>query len=503
MSILRVPYGKKTIDGTKKGYENAVEIKIEKNVKAFEAFGNTAKASLMWDEEGLYIFAECKKEDVSVDGAQPWDNDSFEIFINEDNSKSAQTKDGDGQYRVGADGEISLGLKAKEENITAIAKMTDEGYTVDAYIKFETKKEIGHVMGFDILVNDRRDGARRSVSAWVDNSVNGWLTTENYGTIMLAGDISLMQEKLRVFSNKEIIDLATGYVRAYEKHGFPVFERVTQSQVKVLNGYNGLWQRTSGVSLNFHTNSKFVAMELFNDYESGDTSFDFYVDGVMAKSINAVTLDEVTFFKLNLDGEMHNVQIYYSNQSRGFLRNLAIEKDAVFEKHQYKKKILFLGDSITEGAGATTSSMCYANIVAREMDYEVLNQAISGYGHDADYIEMPEVQPDVVLLAMGINDQGNANFEEKVREYHEKLDKLFGDKEIYIITPRWTSVHTDEQVLTAKAKIIKSASRFEYMQIIEGDKTLPHDVKYFADGVHPNNFGYHIEAVRVISTMKK
>jgi len=315
--------------------------------------------------------------------------------------------------------------------------------------------------------------------------------------------MSLMQEKLRVFSNEEIIDLATGYVRAYEKNGFPVFERVTPRQVEVLNGYNGLWQRTSGVSLNFHTNSKFVAMELFNDYESGDTSFDFYVDGVMAKSVNAVTLDEVTFFKLNLDGEMHNVQIYYSNQSRGFLRNLAIEKDAVFEKHQYKKKILFLGDSITEGAGATTSSMCYANIVAREMDYEVLNQAISGYGHDADYIEMPEVAPDVILLAMGINDQGNANFEEKVREYHEKLDKLFGDKEIYIITPRWTSVHTDEQVLTAKAKIIKSASRFDYMQIIEGDKTLPHDVKYFADGVHPNNLGYHIEAVRVISTMKK
>ena len=83
---------------------------------------------------------------------------------------------------------------------------------------------------------------------------------------MLSGDMSLMQEKLRVFSNKVIIDLATGYVKAYEKNGFPVFERVTPRQVEVLNGYNGTWQRTSGVSLNFHTNSKFVAMELFNDY---------------------------------------------------------------------------------------------------------------------------------------------------------------------------------------------------------------------------------------------
>ena len=41
-------------------------------------------------------------------------------------------------------------------------------------------------------------------------------------------------------------------------------------------------------------------------------------------------------------------------------------------------RLLFLGDSITEGVGASAPENVYVNLVAKTMQFEVVNYGISG-----------------------------------------------------------------------------------------------------------------------------
>ena len=85
-------------------------------------------------------------------------------------------------------------------------------------------------------------------------------------------------------------------------------------------------------------------------------------------------------------------------------------------------KLLFLGDSITEGVGASTQEKRYTNLVAKRLGCEVINYGISGTriarqketspntNFDIDYrtrVALMETECDRVFIFGGTNDYGH------------------------------------------------------------------------------------------------
>ena len=79
----------------------------------------TAKIKCLWDDEHLYVLADVKDNAISTKNGNAWAQDSVELFIDEDHSKSTSYDRNDFQFRVSAIGDVSFGGNAKAKQLVA------------------------------------------------------------------------------------------------------------------------------------------------------------------------------------------------------------------------------------------------------------------------------------------------------------------------------------------------------------------------------------------------
>ena len=113
--IEKIPYGTISVDGEEDAaWNNAVNIPLTIN-KGSEA---SANAKVLWDDDNLYVYATIKDAVLDKTGAQTHEQDSLEVFIDEDNGKTASYGEDDKQYRINYDNEQSFnGKKCLAENV--------------------------------------------------------------------------------------------------------------------------------------------------------------------------------------------------------------------------------------------------------------------------------------------------------------------------------------------------------------------------------------------------
>ena len=152
----------------------------------------SADAKLLWDDENLYVFASVKDAVLNMDSDQKHEQDSLEVFIDENNDKTSSYQEDDKQYRINYANEHSFnGKKCIEDNLVSEVVLTDEGYDVEAAFKWtDVTPEIGSKIGLDLQINDANANGKRSGTLnWADKSGNGWSSTEVFGTVVLAEKI--------------------------------------------------------------------------------------------------------------------------------------------------------------------------------------------------------------------------------------------------------------------------------------------------------------------------
>ena len=94
--IEKIPYGTISVDAdADAAWGNAVNIPLTIN-KGSEA---SANAKVLWDDDNLYVYATIKDAVLDKTGAQTHEQDSLEVFIDEDNGKTASYGEDDKQYR--------------------------------------------------------------------------------------------------------------------------------------------------------------------------------------------------------------------------------------------------------------------------------------------------------------------------------------------------------------------------------------------------------------------
>ena len=184
--IEKIPYGTISVDAdADAAWGNAVNIPLTIN-KGSEA---SANAKVLWDDDNLYVYATIKDAALDKTGAQTHEQDSLEVFIDEDNGKTASYGEDDKQYRINYNNEQSFnGKKCLAGNVKSATKTIDGGYVVEAAFKWtDIKPANGTKIGLEFQINDAKDGKRIGTLSWYDETGMGWSGSNVYGTVELTG----------------------------------------------------------------------------------------------------------------------------------------------------------------------------------------------------------------------------------------------------------------------------------------------------------------------------
>lgn len=166
-------------------WDKAVAIPLTINLGA----SVTADAKVLWDDENLYVYATVKDRVLNKDSGEAYQQDSLEVFIDENNAKTESYDDDDKQYRINYVNEHSFnGKKCLEENVRSAAKETEDGYVIEAAFKWtDIQPKEGDRIGLEFQINDAdASGARIGTLSWNDETGMGWSKSSVYGTIELA-----------------------------------------------------------------------------------------------------------------------------------------------------------------------------------------------------------------------------------------------------------------------------------------------------------------------------
>ena len=184
--IEKIPYGTISVDAdADAAWGNAVNIPLTIN-KGSEA---SANAKVLWDDDNLYVYATVNDAVLDKTGAQTHEQDSLEVFIDEDNGKTASYGEDDKQYRINYENEQSFnGKKCLAENVKSATKTIDGGYVVEAAFKWtDIKPANGTKIGLEFQINDAKGGKRIGTLSWYDETGMGWSGSNVYGTVELTG----------------------------------------------------------------------------------------------------------------------------------------------------------------------------------------------------------------------------------------------------------------------------------------------------------------------------
>ena len=141
---------------------------------------------MLWDDEHLYVLAVVSDSLLSKASTNPWEQDSIEVFVDQNNAKTKSYQSDDGQYRVNFDNEQSFGGSASADALVSAVQIVPGGYIVEVAITLDViEPERGMVIGFDFQVNDDGlgDGVRSGVVTWNDTTGQAYQNASTFGVL--------------------------------------------------------------------------------------------------------------------------------------------------------------------------------------------------------------------------------------------------------------------------------------------------------------------------------
>lgn len=257
------------------------------------------------------------------------------------------------------------------------------------------------------------------------------------------------------------------------------------------------------------------ATEISFEYKASEphersNTIDLYVNGA---------LSDVYYIKNDLTGKVSfsvgegekRISIYMPCESILKIKKFTLNGHyrAVPDK---KKRLLIIGDSITQGAGPDISSEAYANILCRELDLEVLAQGIGGYRYEPqDLMHIDGFEPDAVMVLLGTNyyeasvlEKHGYDYAKSANEFYNRLCELYPDKKIVCVTPLWRTREMDTERFSWCIDAIRSAcAPHAQITVLDGFSLMPNVSACLADGVHPSTFGSHMLGVSLAQRLRK
>ena len=318
--------------------------------------------------------------------------------------------------------------------------------------------------------------------------------------------ILFLEEIFMKLSNDTILSITFGAIR-HERIGEGLrFYKCTEKQIEVWAKENkDIGDRAAGctgVRLDFHTDADWIR------FKAPCGKFELLVDDLTAHQF--IAGEETEFYAELGEGEKRVMLLFPSHDVEGTLEWVELPDGATIKPHQYDRKILFIGDSITQGWNSGFDSTSYAWRVSRKLNADSVINGIGGAYYLEKSFDSIDFDPDTVIVAYGTNDYGHYPTQEELRRecagFLDHIKEEYGNREVYCILPIW---RFDLEKVRKMGnfddcrRVIQEEIEKRGFHIIDGYKLVPHLDFFYADVVHPNAIGFAEYAKKLIEILEK
>lgn len=291
----------------------------------------------------------------------------------------------------------------------------------------------------------------------------------------------------------EIKALTVGALSFKEEKDALWFDHYTDETIERFANKEAFWHTgatcTTGVRLDFNTDADFVTLVV-----AGDGKYEILKDGLMLKSEKLAAGSELT---AELGKGKKRLTIVLPSHSRGGIKKLKLENVTYTTKKRFDRKVLFIGDSITQGWNARFDSGSYAYITSFNLGADSLIQGVGGMVFEPDLFDNNDYEPDFIVVAYGCNDFSRWKTLDELKMNADRfLDKLcarYPAVKRFGIVPIWrhdAGVVKSMGTFDECRKVIEDSLFAHGFITVDGYKLVPHLTEYFADTVHPNDIGF-------------
>lgn len=308
-------------------------------------------------------------------------------------------------------------------------------------------------------------------------------------------------------TEEEFKNLVHGVCDVEKKEGYLALCRFTAEQTARLDFdefYCVRTRYTAGVSVELVTSAREIRFEYKRVAGTLKDSVDVFVNGKILNAFLIENLAEEGILSIALPEGEKSVVLYFPTDVELLVRNFCI--DGAWRPAAPKCcKVLWIGDSITQGVGSFMGGQTFVNLVSGKLGYESLNQGIGGYVHlDCAIIPLESFRPDKIVVALGTNDSLEG-LQERIDAFYRRLDEVYHGIPALVITPVWRGDDPKKAgELGIKRELIQTACRaYPNIRTVDGSELIPPISYCFWDNLHPNAWGMEHYAENLIERIKE
>jgi len=289
-----------------------------------------------------------------------------------------------------------------------------------------------------------------------------------------------------------------GYLQAfqYTKEQNEYFEKVSDFWFERCTA-------STAKTLEFVTEATSCSFEYKFLWVGSEDSVELWIDGQAVEIRYVKDIEKEGTLSFDLPEGSKNVMIYLPADATVVIRNFEI--NGTYKQAEKKEKVLWMGDSITQGFGPLRSGHAYVSVANRLLNYDIINQGIGGYVYDKNVLmQMYDYKPDKIIISMGTNQFGTESME-GIEEYYELLKEIYGDTPVLCILPLWRDDVPNGLPTLIKFcnNLKKIAEKYSNVTVVDGFKLVPHLPEYFLDKLHPNCLGSEVYGRNLVLEIQK
>ena len=307
---------------------------------------------------------------------------------------------------------------------------------------------------------------------------------------------------------EQIKSITVGSVNTREQDGGIHFAKCTDKQISEWKnksqqlGTNS--STTTGVRLDFHTNSQNIAVRVL-----AGAKYEIKIDGLLRRQFITESGEVISLALCDeLGGKKDEYRVTVVLPSHGVpgaIEYVELDDDAYVKPHSFDMKMLFIGDSITQGWNSVYDCNSYTYRVSDFFNAESVMQGVGGaYFHKASFDRI-DFDPDVVFMAYGTNDFSHFKTYEELREcasaHMELVAKEYRGKKLFYISPIWRERREGKAMGSfegCRQVLIECAEKYGF-EHIDGLTLVPSCPELFQDEyLHPNDLGFSFYSENLI-----
>ncbi len=314
-------------------------------------------------------------------------------------------------------------------------------------------------------------------------------------------------------SSKTLIKFVKGAVYFENDGGYFLPYRYSKEQIDFMKdpSYDYGWRNrakfSGGIRMELITDSTFISF----DYKASDmheraNTVDLFVNGVLT-SVYKIQDRLQGSIRFDLPEGENKICIYLPCESIFKIKNFTMDGGYSATKDK-GRKLLVIGDSITQGAGPDITSAAYLHSLQRKTGYNILGQGVGGYRYEPrDLMKVEGFEPDRIMVFLGTNYYDTPieqyDYKAAVEEFYVRLAELYPNTPILSVTPLWRNNNVDwDRFLWCIDTIKNVCYKHPNVTVADGFTLMPNVDACLSDGVHPNAYGSEHLAVSLAKIMK-